>query len=211
MIRRSAHSLLLSGVAAALALVALPSLAQPSLRNTFPGRRVGGGTRGECFARPIVHLVPANSVFASGPSRLLGILEGPSLNPVSVAVSFRPEANRNAPATTVVLPASPAAVVLLRQPAITQPTRWESSYQCGGVQPGADDPLGYVSTVSPPPVSLLLNEGTPDDLRMQQSLQALLKACGSTVSRDQIAASFALTDLLKEGPWPERLPVLCPA
>ena len=28
----------------------------------FPGRRVGGGTRGECSARKIMHLVPDNNI-----------------------------------------------------------------------------------------------------------------------------------------------------
>ena len=28
----------------------------------FPGRRVGGGTRGECSARKIMHLVPESNI-----------------------------------------------------------------------------------------------------------------------------------------------------
>ena len=42
----------------------LPTAANPQLRSSFPGRRIGGGTRGECTARLLVHLVPKNSVFA---------------------------------------------------------------------------------------------------------------------------------------------------
>ena len=39
-------------------------------RNTFPGRRIGGGTRGECAARPVLHLVPSSNVFSPGEFQL---------------------------------------------------------------------------------------------------------------------------------------------
>ncbi|MFM7394311.1 MAG: hypothetical protein ACKO22_08120 [Cyanobium sp.] len=61
-----------------------------NLRNTFPGRRVGGGTRGECTARLIAYLVPSSSVFAPGSSRTVGILEGPSANPRPLGLTFSP-------------------------------------------------------------------------------------------------------------------------
>lgn len=62
-----------------------------SNRSTFPGRRVGGGTRGECSARILVHLVPENSVFAPGATGILGLVQGPTANPVSLELSFLPE------------------------------------------------------------------------------------------------------------------------
>jgi len=61
-----------------------------NLRNTFPGRRIGGGTRGECTARLVAHLVPSSSVFAPGSSRTVGILEGPSANPRPLGLTFSP-------------------------------------------------------------------------------------------------------------------------
>ena len=67
------------GAIVALSLLAEGSaaLAQPNLRSTFPGRRVGGGTRGECAARLLAHLVPSDSVFAPGPALTVAVLEGP--------------------------------------------------------------------------------------------------------------------------------------
>ena len=76
-------------LAVCLALVADASavMAQPNLRSTFPGRRVGGGTRGECTARVLAHLVPGSSVFAPGASGLIGLVEGPTANPRPVAIN----------------------------------------------------------------------------------------------------------------------------
>ena len=43
-------------------------------RTTFPGRRVGGGTRGECAARPVVHLVPPSNMLSLGSSNSIAVL-----------------------------------------------------------------------------------------------------------------------------------------
>ena len=79
-----------------------------SNRSTFPGRRVGGGTRGECSARILVHLVPENSVFAPGATGILGLVQGPATNPVSLELSFQPEGVGSA--TTRTLPAASASL-----------------------------------------------------------------------------------------------------
>ena len=59
------------------------------MRNSFPGRRIGGGTRGECWSRLFAHLLPANSIFTLGSSRLIGFLEGPAPNPQPVRLELR--------------------------------------------------------------------------------------------------------------------------
>ena len=108
----------------ALALLAETGavLAQPNLRSTFPGRRIGGGTRGECTARVLAHLVPASSVFAPGSSGLIALLEGPTANPRPLLVALR-EANAagssdaaSARSQRRQLPASGAGVTLLALP-----------------------------------------------------------------------------------------------
>ena len=54
---------------AAVLLLGTGFAAEPTLsqsRSTFPGRRVGGSTRGECAAREIIHLVPETSGGSAG-------------------------------------------------------------------------------------------------------------------------------------------------
>ena len=55
----------------ALALTGPAALGQQDSRNSFPGRRVGGGTRGVCTARLVAHLTPANNI-QSAPRTLAG-------------------------------------------------------------------------------------------------------------------------------------------
>ena len=199
----------------AVAAQASAALAQPNLRSTFPGRRVGGGTRGECTARVLAHLVPASSVFAPGGMGLIGVLEGPTANPRPVAISFRQmnasgssDGARRLTAQRE-LPASPAGVTLLTIP-LKAASVWESSYRCDEGPGDAADPLSMVSSEAPPAVSLLLADVTPADAALQTRLQGLRALCGKTVPREQLAASFDLGDVISAD-WPAQLPVRCPS
>ena len=200
----------------ALALLAETGavLAQPNLRSTFPGRRIGGGTRGECTARVLAHLVPASSVFAPGSSGLIALLEGPTANPRPLLVALR-EANAagssdaaSARSQRRQLPASSAGVTLLVLP-LKGATVWESSYLCEEGVSDPSDPLAMVSAAAPPAVSLLLLEGTPADAGLQSRLRELQARCGQSVPRQQLAASFELADVITAD-WPAQLPVRCP-
>lgn len=195
-------------------LQASAALAQPNLRSTFPGRRVGGGTRGECTARVLAHLVPGSSVYAPGASGLLGILEGPTANPRPVAISIRQvNASGNADAARSLLlqkelPAGAAGVSLFSV-ALKSASVWESSYRCDEGSPDPSDPLAMVSSVAPPAVSLLLTDVTPADAALQTKLKQLRSLCGKTVAREQLAADFDLRDVISAD-WPAQLPVRCP-
>lgn len=204
------RSVLATALFACMIAAAQPAAAQPSLRSTFPGRRIGGATRGECSSRLIAHLVPADSVYASGESRLLAILQGPSLNPQPLQLSFSAAAEAaTAAAPTTLLPASGLGLVLFRQPATGVPLRWVSSYQCEqGSATASDDPLAFVSAGSPPAISLLLAGSSSEFLPLQKLLQQISQACGGTVSRDLISSRFGFTDLINAD-WPAQLPVRC--
>ena len=125
------------------------SLAQSNLRNTFPGNRMGGGTRGECSARFVAHLVPANSVYAPGASGMIGILEGPTANPRPLQVVVKTDVQSSANAIQRDLPASGPGVTLTwtpeTEPALmraSQPARigQEKPHESQTPQPRADHP-----------------------------------------------------------------------
>ncbi|MDM7951910.1 MAG: hypothetical protein QUV07_01640 [Cyanobium sp. CZS 25K] len=211
-------------VAALLILAPLAALepseaqAQSDLRKSFPGRRVGGGTRGACSSRLLAHLVPASSVFAPGKDRFLGVLEGPSASPSPLEITFRPLSGRGtvegsmASGQRRVLPASAPGITLLTLPPVKVPTMWESSYVCpeAAAPPTPADPLNFVAADSPPALSLLVAEASKEDAAVQASLARLHRSCGSSVPREEVGAAFGLSDLIT-AQWPERIPVRCPA
>lgn len=181
-----------------------------SNRSAFPGRRVGGGTRGECSGRILVHLVPENSVFAPGASGTLGLVQGPTANPFSLELSFQPEGD--GPGTTRTLPAAPASLTLISRAATTVPTIWESNFNCetGDGVDSVQDPLAFVQRTFPPVLSLLVPDAEPVDQPVQLALASLRAKCGGTVPSVQTLAKFGLADLVTDE-WPQQLPVRCPS
>ena len=179
-------------------------------RSTFPGRRVGGGTRGVCSGRILVHLVPENSVFAPGASGTLGLVQGPTANPFSLELSFQPEGD--GPGTTRTLPAAPASLTLISRAATTVPTIWESNFNCetGDGVDNLQDPLAFVQTTFPPVLSLLVPDAEPVDQPVELALASLRAKCGGTVPSVQTLAKFGLADLVTDE-WPQQLPVRCPS
>ena len=185
-------------VCMAFALSELAALAQSDSRNTFPGRRIGGGTRGLCTSRSVAHLTPANNiqrVSVTGPSRV-AVLQGPTQQPYPLKVSLQG-------LTSFELPASPAGVDVLKLPRLNGDTRWESRYACpGGGAHDTQDPLSFVSVAAPPAVSLL----SPSSDGIDQ-FDALAAHCGGSVALSQVKQWLGLDGL--PGEWPQLLPVRC--
>lgn len=194
-------------------LMGSEALAQgQSLRASFPGRRIGGGTRAECASRLLVHLVPTNSVYAAGQPVLLGLLQGPALEPMPLELAFRPypaAGGGGGQPPDRALAAAPAGLTLLQLDGLAAPTVWASHYRCGPLA-ASDDALAFAVTTAPPALSLLLPpaDSTAADRSVQLALAQLQKSCGGTVAREQLARSFGLEDLLGVG-WPAQLPVRC--
>lgn len=188
-----------------------------SLRSSFPGNRVGGGTRGECSARVIIHLVPESGEYdpSFAGSNLIGLVQGPSLNPSPLVITFRPfQSNGDLVQasqflSTLQVESSDASLVLLRPDNLDQSVIWESTYECD--QNGDSGEFGFISSNSLPARSLLTKN---DDLRSgNMKIAGLLKSwqrlCGTTVVTDSVFKEFGLDDLLTKQ-WPNQLPVLCP-
>lgn len=204
------------GALVGLMVLAVPlgAVAQSDLRNTFPGRRIGGGTRGECSARLLAHLVPGSSVFAPGAAATIGLLEGPTAQPRPLQLSFRAlnaagtAAGAQGQVSSRDLPAAPAGVVLLTIPPVKTATIWESGYRCEEGKVAADS-LDFVQSASPPALSLLVSDPQGDDKTMAAALRQLRSQCGKTVATASVAQSFGLSDAITSE-WPQQLPVRCP-
>ena len=186
------------------------AVANEALRSTFPGRRIGGGSRGECAARLVINLVPRSSVFASGSDDLLAVLQGPSPDPRPLEVAFSAyDAAAGGAGTRVgqqVIPAGAASLVLLRSRASARPLLWESSYQCDA---DADvDELSFISSEAPPAMSLLVADAQPDDAALQSSLSAWTGSCGGQLATQTVLRTAGLKGL-DVSQWPEQLPVVC--
>ena len=186
-------------------------------RTTFPGRRIGGGTRGECAARPVVHLVPSSNVLSLGSSNSIAVLEGPSANPMPLEVMLRPASDDGlaTPGVTPLLQKSLGAsvnrLVLLHVPEASSPLLWESSYQCDEDDDGADE-FGFLTASAPPALTLLLPEADADNAEVeliQQKLASLQAVCGSSTAVAPLKQAFDFGDDVIDDSWPETIKVQC--
>ena len=188
-----------------------------SLRGAFPGNRVGGGTRGECSARLIVHLVPESGRYdpSSAGSNLIGLLQGPSLNPTPLVITFRPfqaslqidQAGQSL--STLRVKASKASLVLLDPGFDDKSMIWESAYECD--QNGDSGEFDFITSSSPPALSLLTKTSDPrtGTVKTAELLKSWKSLCGKTIPTNSVLNQFGLDDLLNQQ-WPNQLPVLCP-
>ena len=158
-------------------------------------------------ARTLAHLVPESSVFAPGAARTLGLVQGPTANPVSLKVVFKP--NDGGIESVRTLSASPASFILLSSAGVTGRTVWESSFNCeSALDDDAFDPMAFVQTTSPPALSLLVSDSEASDQTLQIALKSLLSQCGSSVPSKDTMGQFGLADLVTDE-WPGVLPVRC--
>ena len=191
----------------------ISEIVQAAPRNSFPGRRIGGGTRGECAGRQIVHLVPASSVFAPGSTALIGLLEGPSSKPEPLELALRVAAadgSADAGAAPLVqkrLPAAANRLVLLSIPTVSRPLVWESSFRCDADEGG--DEFGFITASAPPALSLLVQQGDQEDQELQQQLASLKASCGAITPLAPLKAALQLSDDVIDGSWPQSVTVAC--
>lgn len=155
--------------------------------------RSSGGTRSACL-NLWAHLVPLNNRFDPGPSRLIALLQGPSVEATMMSVKLSKLSGE--PLVDQTLPARGATVWVLKVPAIDrrlagQPLLWESFPDCG-----ADKP----------PTRTLLETGSPGR-PTRGPLASLGDSCGREIPTAPLLGAVGLEEW--GGRLPATLPVRC--
>ena len=187
-----------------------------TLRGTFPGRRVGGGTRGDCTSRLVIHLVPKSSQYSisSDGQDLIGLVQGPSILPTDLELMFRPlmsngnEGESKQKSVIYSFESNDASMVLF-SPKLSknQDFIWESYFNCR--QPGASGDFSFITSGSPPAMSMLTTHSHESTHVISKTLKEWKTLCGGSIPTEVVLERFELTDLLSYD-WPTRLPILCP-
>ena len=181
------------------------------LRSQFPGRRVGGGTRGECSARFLAHVATTNSTYSPGESGLLAIIQGPSNNHRPITTKFgNYSVNKEILYNyELVLNHPNASLFIFKIPKIVVETSWSSNYKCSDENTNNFGILDFVEEYSPPALSLLLKKDSIEDLPIQKSILKYSKKCDEKAQTEEIFNEFKLGNNIDKKNWPMDLDIIC--
>ena len=188
-----------------------------NIGSAFPGRRLGGGTRGECSARKIMHLVPDNNILFHNSEGQIALIIGPSSSPKDVKIAFKPysspDGNFNGPSPEIdelFISNSSEKIILLNIPKKKFPFTWESAFECSDDNEESFDGFGFnfIQDNSPPAISLIAPESLQKKNNSEDKILWLSKYCGKNISQNELNKKFQINELFDEN-WLEEIYVDC--
>ena len=188
-----------------------------NIGSAFPGRRLGGGTRGECSARKIMHLVPDNNILFHNSEGQIALIIGPSSSPKDVKIAFKPysssDGNFNGPSPEIdelFISNSSEKIILLNIPKKKFPFTWESAFECSDDNEDSFDGFGFnfIQDNSPPAISLIAPESLQKKNNSEDKILWLSKYCGKNISQNELNKKFQINELFDEN-WSEEIYVDC--
>ena len=188
-----------------------------NIGSAFPGRRLGGGTRGECSARKIMHLVPDNNILFHNSDGQIALIIGPSSSPKDVKIAFKPysspDGNFNGPSPEIdelFISNSSEKIILLNIPKKKFPFTWESAFECSDDNEESFDGFGFnfIQDNSPPAISLIAPESLQKKNNSEDKILWLSKYCGKNISQNELNKKFQINELFDEN-WLEEIYVDC--
>lgn len=190
---------------------------QINFGSAFPGRRLGGGTRGECSSRKIMHLVPDNNILFHNSQGQIALIIGPSSSPEDVKIAFKPYfteiEDTNSPSPEIndlFISNSSEKIILLKIPKRKFPFTWESAFECGADNEDSFDDFGFnfIQDNSPPAISLIAPESLQKKNNSEDKILWLSKYCGKNISQNELNKKFKINELFDEN-WSEEISVDC--
>ena len=188
-----------------------------NIGSAFPGRRLGGGTRGECSARKIMHLVPDNNILFHNSEGQIALIIGPSSSPKDVKIAFKPysstDGNFNGPSPQIdelFISNSSEKIILLNIPKKKFPFTWESAFECSDDNEESFDGFGFdfIQDNSPPAITLIAPESLQKKNNSEDKISWLSKYCGKNISQNELNKKFQINELFDEN-WSEEIYVDC--
>ncbi len=176
----------------------------------FPGRRVGGGTRGECSARKIMHLVPESNIAFQNDLGHFALIIGPSNDPKDININFKEfeETKKNKiNLNNFKIKASKEKVFLISIPSQDAPFILESSFDCNdNTDMGYD--FNFIQDSSPPAQTLIAPSSYQKNKNHEDKMAWLSKFCDKNISQSSLSEKFQIGEFFDEN-WAKDINVIC--
>ena len=187
-----------------LIILASPRIVIGSDRSTFPTSRMGGGTRGQCGSRLIIHIVPITNKYSPDKNRLLAIYLGKAKEPKPLTVEIR---NKSHSEQKLIFEPYGESLLIFKIQSIENNTLWKSYFNCSDIQ--SDNMINFMSNISNPVSTLISKESNLEQKRYQKFINRAHNRCGTTITNEEIKNLTSLDEEISSK-LSENISIICP-
>ena len=181
-----------------------PKIVIGSDRSTFPTSRMGGGTRGLCGSRLIMHIVPVENKYTPDKNRLLAMYLGKTKEAKPLTVEI---INNSQIETKLNFEPSGESLFIFKIQSIENATSWKSYFNCSDMQ--TDNMINFMSNISNPISTKISKKNTLEQKKYQKFINRAYQKCGTSITNNEIKK---ITGLEKEisNKISENVNIICP-
>ena len=187
-----------------LIVLVSPKILLGSDRSTFPTSRMGGGTRGLCGSRLIMHIVPLENKYTPDKTRLLAMYLGKTKEAKPLTVEI---INNSQIEQKLNFEPSGEALFIFKIQSIENTTLWKSYFNCSDIQ--SDNMINFMSNISNPVSTLISTESNLEQKKYQRFINKAHNKCGTTITNEEIKNLTSLDEAISSK-ISENVSIICP-
>ena len=187
-----------------LIVLVSPKILLGSDRSTFPTSRMGGGTRGLCGSRLIMHIVPLENKYTPDKTRLLAMYLGKTKEAKPLTVEI---INNSQIEQKLNFEPSGEALFIFKIQSIENTSLWKSYFNCSDIQ--SDNMINFMSNISNPVSTLISTESNLEQKKYQRFINKAHNKCGTTITNEEIKNLTSLDEAISSK-ISENVSIICP-
>ena len=187
-----------------LIVLVSPKILLGSDRSTFPTSRMGGGTRGLCGSRLIMHIVPVENKYTPDKTRLLAMYLGKTKEAKPLTVEI---INNSQIEQKLNFEPSGEALFIFKIQSIENTSLWKSYFNCSDIQ--SDNMINFMSNISNPVSTLISTESNLEQKKYQRFINKAHNKCGTTITNEEIKNLTSLDEAISSK-ISEKVSIICP-
>jgi hypothetical protein len=187
-----------------LIVLVSPKILLGSDRSTFPTSRMGGGTRGLCGSRLIMHIVPVENKYTPDKTRFLAMYLGKTKEAKPLTVEI---INNSQIEQKLNFEPSGEALFIFKIQSIENTSLWKSYFNCSDIQ--SDNMINFMSNISNPVSTLISTESNLEQKKYQRFINKAHNKCGTTITNEEIKNLTSLDEAISSK-ISENVSIICP-
>jgi len=168
-----------------------PSIVLATDRSIFPSSRMGGGTRGECASRLIIHVVPLENIYSPDKNNLLALYLGKTKDAKPLSINFN-NLNTNEQYAKIHFDPMDESLLIFKIPKQSNNVLWNTQFNCAETE--YNNSFDFISNNSSPVSTLITFVNNKENHKYQKFISQAYKKCGSRVSNLEIKSLMNLED-----------------